>query len=99
MLKKKTNLCVDLCLNSVEEIIETVNLIGPYVCIVGIHLDTCEELNQTQIDALNESAAIHDFLFMDDRYVHKSVSIRSMDKGGGVSTAESYFHNEVQPFI
>lgn len=70
MLEKKTNLCVDLCLSSIDDILETVDLIGPYVCIVGIHLDACENWNQTQIDALKKSAALHNFLLMDDRYFH-----------------------------
>lgn len=73
ILEKKTNLCVDLGLSSTDDIVETADLIGPYVCIIGIHLDACEKLNKKQIAALRKSAAIHNFLIMDDRYSYALV--------------------------
>lgn len=68
MLEKKTNLCVDLSLSSIDDIIETCDLIGPYVCMVGVHLDACDKWSQAQVDALKKCAAVHNFLLMDDRY-------------------------------
>ncbi|KAK7588087.1 hypothetical protein V9T40_005332 [Parthenolecanium corni] len=75
ILEKKTNLCVDLGLSSTDDIVETADLIGPYVCIIGIHLDACEKLNKKQIAALRKSAAIHNFLIMDDRKLSETGSV------------------------
>lgn len=66
IFKKKSNICIDLSLCKFTDIIKTANLIGPYICILCLHLNAYDELSTNEIFQLQSVALKYDFLLMDD---------------------------------
>lgn len=67
MLRKKSNLSVDFTTNKLDTLTRVADIIGPYICILVLHLDVFEDFEETKFHNLKQIAIKHDFLIMDDR--------------------------------
>lgn len=67
MDQKKSNLCVAADLTKTSEILNLVEKIGPYICVLKTHIDAIEDFNENFIASLKNLAKFHNFLIMEDR--------------------------------
>uniref|UniRef100_T1JH20 Uridine 5'-monophosphate synthase n=1 Tax=Strigamia maritima TaxID=126957 RepID=T1JH20_STRMM len=67
METKKTNIAVAIDVTKCDKLIELANQIGPYVCMVKIHVDILEDFDTNFITKLKSMAEKHNFLIMEDR--------------------------------
>jgi uridine monophosphate synthetase len=67
METKKTNLCLAADLIKTEEILNLVEQVGPFICILKTHIDIIENYNEDFIRSLKSLAEKHNFLLMEDR--------------------------------
>lgn len=67
METKKTNLCVAADVTKTEEILNLAESLGPYICILKIHVDIIENFTQDFVKSLKTLADKHKFLLMEDR--------------------------------
>ncbi|CAG8560335.1 2669_t:CDS:2 [Ambispora leptoticha] len=65
--QKKTNLCVAVDLTKKRQILEVVEKVGPYVCLIKTHIDIIEDFDQGFIDELCILQARFNFLIFEDR--------------------------------
>jgi len=68
---KKSNLCVALDVTSVEEIIPLVGKLGPYICVLKLHVDILKLSSVEELRSLTEDlrrlADSNNFLLFEDR--------------------------------
>lgn len=67
MEMKKTNLCLAVDLTKSEEILNMVEKVGPYICLLKTHVDIVEDFNERFVDSLKSLAQKHNFMVMEDR--------------------------------
>lgn len=67
MATKETNLCVAVDLPKVDKILDLVEQIGPYICVLKTHVDIIEDFNENFIKALTSLATKYNFLILEDR--------------------------------
>lgn len=67
MSSKKTNLCLAADLTKTEDIIGLADKVGPYICVLKLHVDIIEDFSYTFIEKLQSLAKMHNFLLMEDR--------------------------------
>lgn len=68
VIRKRSNLCVNLLSSDFDEILKAADQIGPHICILGIHLDSLNSNVWSRMHELKSIAQNHDFLLLDDRY-------------------------------
>ncbi|XP_064476838.1 uridine 5'-monophosphate synthase-like [Ornithodoros turicata] len=67
MQEKQTNLCVAADVVHCAKLLELADKVGPYICLLKIHVDILEDFNKSVVDKLKEMAEKHRFLIMEDR--------------------------------
>lgn len=67
MATKETNLCVAVDLPKVNLILDLVEQIGPYICVLKTHVDVIEDFNENFVQTLATLAVKHNFLILEDR--------------------------------
>ncbi len=67
MKEKKTNLCFAADFTKKQELLEWVNTIGPYICILKTHIDILEDFTPEVITELKRLSKQHNFLIFEDR--------------------------------
>lgn len=67
MMRKQTNLCVELLSSKPDLVFDIADQIGPYICILNIHIDTFSQFDEEKASKLKHIALKHDFLILDDR--------------------------------
>jgi len=67
MKEKKTNLCFAADFTKKRELLEWVNNIGPYICILKTHIDILEDFTPEVITELKRLSKQHNFLIFEDR--------------------------------
>ena len=67
MDKKQSNLCVSVDLTSTAAVLDLVNKVGDFVCMVKLHIDIIEDFCVEFISALQALAQKHNFLIFEDR--------------------------------
>ena len=68
MDRKKTNLCASVDVYSTAELLELVDKLGPYICLVKTHIDTvCDFSYEGTVVPLLALAKKHEFLLFEDR--------------------------------
>lgn len=64
---KKSNLCLAVDLTKCEKILNLVERVGPFICLLKTHIDIIEDFSQEFVDSLKSLAQKHNFLLMEDR--------------------------------
>lgn len=67
METKKTNLCLAADLTKTEEILNLVDQVGPFICLLKTHVDIIENFSEDFVKSLKSLAQKHNFLIMEDR--------------------------------
>ena len=67
MEKKQSNLCVAVDLVESEKILQLINDIGPYICLLKTHIDIINNYEANFILKLKELAKKFEFLIFEDR--------------------------------
>lgn len=84
MATKQTNLCVAVDLPKASTILDLVEQIGPYVCVIKTHVDVIEDFNENFVQALTSLAVKHNFLILEDRKFADIGNTVSMQYSKGV---------------
>lgn len=84
MATKETNLCVAADLPKADLILDLVESIGPYICVLKTHVDVIEDFNENFIKALRSLATKYNFLIMEDRKFADIGNTVSMQYSKGV---------------
>ncbi len=67
MATKETNLCVAVDLPKANSILDLVEQIGPYICVLKTHIDVVEDFTDNFVQSLISMAAKYNFLILEDR--------------------------------
>ena len=67
MKEKKSNLCFAADFTKKQELLEWVNIVGPYICILKTHIDILEDFTPDVITELKRLSKQHNFLIFEDR--------------------------------
>lgn len=67
MNTKKTNLCLAADVAKCEQVLNLAESLGPYICLLKLHVDILEDFNDNFIKSLKELATKHNFFIMEDR--------------------------------
>lgn len=67
MHNKKTNLCISVDMTSSQAVLQLVDNVGPYVCLVKTHVDILTDFSQNFVSKLQDLAKQHNFLIFEDR--------------------------------
>ena len=68
IIEKDTRICLAADVNSVEELVQTADLLGPYICVLKIHYDIIPHFIRDNCgEKLVHLAKKHNFLIWEDR--------------------------------
>lgn len=67
MATKETNLCVAVDLPKASQILDLIEQIGPFICVLKTHVDVIEDFSENFVQSLTSLAAKHNFLILEDR--------------------------------
>lgn len=67
METKKTNLCLAADMTKADEILNLIESVGPYICLLKTHIDVVEDFTDSFVKSLQNLAQKHNFLIMEDR--------------------------------
>lgn len=67
METKLTNLALSVDLTKSNDILQIVDTVGPFVCIVKTHVDIVEDFSQSFVNHLSDLAKKHNFILFEDR--------------------------------
>lgn len=67
MERKNTTLCLAADFSDADEIVELVNVAGPHIAVLKIHVDIIENFSKTFIAKLQNLSEKHQFMIMEDR--------------------------------
>lgn len=67
MYSKKSNLAISADLSTVKEVINLIEEVGPYVCMVKTHVDILEDFTLDFVESLQKLSVKHNFLIFEDR--------------------------------
>lgn len=84
METKKTNLCLAADLTKAEGILNLVEQVGPFICVLKTHIDIVENFSNDFIKSLKSLAQKHNFLIMEDRKFADIGNTVSLQYGKGI---------------
>lgn len=64
---KKSNLCLAADMTKADEILNLIESVGPFICLLKTHVDIVEDFNDNFVKSLQALAQKHNFLIMEDR--------------------------------
>ena len=67
MTEKESTLCLAADFTKTQDIIDLVNIAGPYIAVLKIHVDLIEDFHKDFIQKIKNIANKHKFLIMEDR--------------------------------
>jgi orotidine 5'-phosphate decarboxylase subfamily 1 len=67
ILEKRTNICFAGDFDTLEEVINVVDEIGPYICLLKTHVDIYTDFSFEKINKLKSLSKHHNFLIWEDR--------------------------------
>ncbi len=67
MAEKKTNLCFSADITDKKRLLEVVDEVGPYICMLKTHIDTLDDFDMYVAKALRALAKKHNFIIFEDR--------------------------------
>ncbi|CAG2226515.1 UMPS [Mytilus edulis] len=80
---KKSNLALSVDLQNSQQILQTVDKLGPHLCIVKTHVDIIEDFSPQFTASLRDLAAKHNFLIFEDRkFGDIGKTVKSQYEGG-----------------
>eukprot|EP00116_Pleurobrachia_bachei_P008195 sb/3468457/ len=82
--RKETNLCVSADVSTSAELLQLVDEVGPFVCMVKTHIDIIVDFTAELITQLQALAAKHDFAIFEDRKFADLGSTVQKQFSGGV---------------
>lgn len=92
MHNKQSNLCVSADLTTTQAVLELVEKVGPYVCLVKTHIDILEDFNMAFITKLQELAKRHNFLLFEDRKFADIGNTVKYQYGAGIYHISDWAH-------
>ena len=90
MEMKKTNLCLAADVTKTEEILNLVESVGPYICLLKTHIDIVEDFSEAFVKSLQALAQKHNFLIMEDRKFADIGNTVSLQYSKGVYNISSW---------
>lgn len=81
---KKTNLCLAADLTSTESILNLIEQVGPFICLLKTHIDIVDNFNADFVKSLKSLAQKHNFLIMEDRKFADIGNTVSLQYGKGI---------------
>lgn len=90
MEMKKTNLCLAADVTKAEEILNLVESVGPYICLLKTHIDIVEDFSEAFVKSLQALAQKHNFLIMEDRKFADIGNTVSLQYSKGVYNISSW---------
>jgi orotidine 5'-phosphate decarboxylase subfamily 1 len=67
MEEKQTNLAIAADVTSVQQLIALVQAVGPYICMLKLHIDILEDFDPATIITLQHYAQKYNFIVLEDR--------------------------------
>ena len=68
--RKKSRICVAINADNIQELLRIIEMVGPHVCIIKIHIDMVHDYVDVQYESIEKLNALkekHDFLIWEDR--------------------------------
>ncbi|VDB85447.1 unnamed protein product [Peniophora sp. CBMAI 1063] len=90
--RKKSNLCVSVDVIKVQDFLEIIDVVGPYVSLVKTHVDILEDFDHTVIERLTALSEKHDFLIFEDRKFADIGNTVALQYSAGVHKIASWSH-------
>lgn len=87
---KKTNLCLAADLTKTDEILNLVESVGPYICLLKTHVDIIDDFSDSFVKSLQALAQKHNFLIMEDRKFADIGNTVSLQYGKGIYRIASW---------
>jgi len=85
VVRKQTNLCASLDVRTTGELLQLLDRVGPYICMVKTHIDVIDDFAyDTTVMGLQALARKHDFLIFEDRKFADIGSTVKAQYAGGV---------------
>nr|BAE94370.1 orotidine-5'-phosphate decarboxylase [Ogataea minuta] len=84
MESKKTNLCASVDLTSTKDLLELLDKLGPFICLVKTHIDIVEDFSyENTVVPLLKLAKKHNFMIFEDRkFADIGNTVKLQYKGG-----------------
>lgn len=84
MEEKKSNLCASVDVTTTKEMLELIEKLGPYICLVKTHIDIVEDFSYDEtVVPLLELAKKHNFMVFEDRkFADIGNTVKHQYKGG-----------------
>jgi uridine monophosphate synthetase len=92
MHQKQSNLCVSVDLTSTTTILDLVNKVGDFICMVKVHVDIIEDFSMEFISALQALAKKHNFLIFEDRKFADIGNTVKYQYGSGMYRVSDWAH-------
>lgn len=67
MDRKESNLCLAADITKADDILNLVESVGPYICLLKTHVDIIEDFSENFVKSLQALAQKYNFLIMEDR--------------------------------
>ncbi|PSC71131.1 protoporphyrin IX magnesium chelatase [Micractinium conductrix] len=92
MARKKTNLSVAADVETVEQMLDLAEKVGPHICVFKTHVDVFESWSADVAARLQQLAEKHDFLIFEDRKFADIGNTVVMQYGGGIYRIADWSH-------
>lgn len=90
MASKKSTLCLAADLTKSEDILNLVEKVGPYICVLKTHVDIVEDFSDNFVKSLQSLAKKHNFMLMEDRKFADIGNTVALQYGSGLFKISSW---------